>query len=174
MNKVLVLGNAGSGKSTFSKNLGEILNLPIYTLDNLYFRNSWNVFPDREEFKLLVMTIIKEAKWIIDGNYMYTLEDRMINAEVIILLNIPAYLCFFRIIKRWLKYYGKVRPGMIIGCKERIDIKLLVEMFQFYKRKESIIIDKMKFYSTKKNIIFLNSPKQVNEFLQQLKQNIKK
>lgn len=36
MNKIAVIGSGGSGKSTFSRKLGNILNLPVYHLDTMY------------------------------------------------------------------------------------------------------------------------------------------
>jgi len=41
MNKIAVIGSGGSGKSTFSRKLGNILNLPVYHLDTVYWNPGW-------------------------------------------------------------------------------------------------------------------------------------
>ncbi len=39
--KIMVIGSSGSGKSTFSRKLGEILSLPVYHLDLYYWKPGW-------------------------------------------------------------------------------------------------------------------------------------
>lgn len=49
MNRVIIIGPGGAGKSTFSRKLAEITKLPLYNLDNIY----WNENKEhitREEF----------------------------------------------------------------------------------------------------------------------------
>ncbi|WP_338049208.1 hypothetical protein [Paenibacillus wynnii] len=43
MNRVLVLGSAGSGKSTLSQQLGEIFKLPVIHLDKYYWKPIGNL-----------------------------------------------------------------------------------------------------------------------------------
>ena len=38
MKKIIVIGPGGSGKSYFSKELSQILDIPVYHLDNIF----WN------------------------------------------------------------------------------------------------------------------------------------
>jgi len=39
MKKVAVFGNTGAGKSTLSKKLAEITDLPLYTLDKIQYKS---------------------------------------------------------------------------------------------------------------------------------------
>ena len=48
MKKILVIGSGGSGKSTFSRRLGEKLGLPVVHLDQLYWRPGWVETPKVE------------------------------------------------------------------------------------------------------------------------------
>ncbi len=68
MNRIIVIGCPGSGKSTFSRKLHNLIHIPIYHLDMLNWNKdkttvSKSVFVDR------LANVIKTEKWIIDGNY---------------------------------------------------------------------------------------------------------
>ena len=37
MKKIIVIGCPGSGKSTFSRMLNKVINIPVYHLDNMFY-----------------------------------------------------------------------------------------------------------------------------------------
>lgn len=75
MNKVIVIGCPGAGKSTFARKLRDFIGLPLYYLDMLWHRpDKTNI--SREEFDIRLKEILETEKWIIDGNYGRTLETR--------------------------------------------------------------------------------------------------
>ncbi|MNP06465.1 topology modulation protein [compost metagenome] len=47
--KIMTIGSSGSGKSTFSRKLGEELSIPVYHLDAYYWQPGWVETP-REEW----------------------------------------------------------------------------------------------------------------------------
>lgn len=99
MLKIIVIGCPGSGKSTFSKELNKIYNIPLYHLDLI-----WNK-PDKttitkEEFDEKLNDIFRTKEWIIDGNYQRTLEKRIKEANTIILLDYPLEVCLLGAISR--------------------------------------------------------------------------
>ena len=49
MQRILVLGSSGSGKSTFSRQLGSRLGLEVIHLDSCYWQPKW-IEPSREEW----------------------------------------------------------------------------------------------------------------------------
>ena len=60
-----------------------------------------------------------------DGNYSGTMDVRIESAGTIIYLDYPTLKCFWRVVKRIVKYHGKVRPDMPQGCKEKFDFEFL-------------------------------------------------
>ena len=48
MERILIIGGNGSGKTTFSRALAEVLHLPLIHLDTLYWRDNWTPAPDDE------------------------------------------------------------------------------------------------------------------------------
>ena len=41
MKRIMIIGSGGSGKSTFSSKLSEVLGLPLYHLDAYYWKPGW-------------------------------------------------------------------------------------------------------------------------------------
>jgi len=96
MKKIMLIGSGGSGKSTLSKKIGEILNVPVYHLDQIFWKPGWGPTPEKEWDNLL-RELVKKEKWIIDGNYSKTLDIRLKEADTVIFLDMPRYLTIYRI-----------------------------------------------------------------------------
>ena len=92
MNKIIVIGPSGSGKSEFSRKLNKILNIDIYHLDNIFW-NSDKTHITREEFDIKLNDILSKDRWIIDGDYSRTYEIRFMNADTIFYLDYPLDVC---------------------------------------------------------------------------------
>ena len=92
MKRAIVIGSPGAGKSTFSRRLRSMTGLPLYHLDNI-----WHL-PDRttisrEAFDARLGDILATDRWIIDGNYMRTLELRLKYCDAVFLLDYPLKVC---------------------------------------------------------------------------------
>jgi adenylate kinase family enzyme len=66
MQKVAVFGNAGGGKSTLSKQLSEIVGLPLYVLDKLQYQPGGIEVP-HEDYLRSHQLILDQDRWLIDG-----------------------------------------------------------------------------------------------------------
>ena len=66
--KIIVLGCPGSGKSTFSKRLHALTQMPLYHLDQIWWKpDRTNI--SRDEFDERLKEILDQDEWIIDGSY---------------------------------------------------------------------------------------------------------
>ena len=90
--KVLVLGCSGSGKSTFAKQLAERTGLPLFHLDNLWWKAD-RTHISREEFDQKLAEILTEDQWILDGDYSRTYETRIRACDTIFFLDYPEEVC---------------------------------------------------------------------------------
>lgn len=99
MKKVLVLGCAGSGKSTFSSQLGQVTGLPVIHLDSLYWKPNW-IAATEEEWDQTMDELVRLESYIMDGNYSRTLSKRLMDADVVFYFDFPRLLCIYRVIKR--------------------------------------------------------------------------
>lgn len=92
MERVIVIGSPGAGKSTFARQLRDRTGLPLFYLDMI-----WHL-PDRttitrEEFDRKLSDILNTDAWIIDGNYGRTLELRLRSCDTVFLLDYPLDVC---------------------------------------------------------------------------------
>src|SRR6185503_9986356 len=68
MQRVLVIGSGGSGKSTVAAQLGELLNLELHHLDKFFWSPGW-VKPEPDQWIKTVTDLMDRDSWIMDGNY---------------------------------------------------------------------------------------------------------
>ena len=92
MERVIITGCPGGGKSTFARRLRDVSGLPLYYLDRLWHRPDRTTVT-REAFDLRLREILREDRWIIDGNYQRTLELRLAACDTAFLLDLPPEKC---------------------------------------------------------------------------------
>jgi adenylate kinase family enzyme len=128
--RILVLGSPGAGKSTLATALAERTGLPLHHLDQLYWQPGW-IEPDPVEWRATLDHVLDQSRWIIDGNYGGTLGARLARADTVIDLDLPAWRCLARVIGRVRAHRGRVRPDMAAGCPERHSWEFLLYIARF-------------------------------------------
>jgi adenylate kinase family enzyme len=122
MERVLVMGSSGSGKSTFARRLSALTGIPMVSLDALYWRPGW-MPSEAKEFEKRVTEAACQQRWIMDGNYTSSgagdLRRRV--ADAVVWFDLPRTACMVGILTRIATSYGQVRPEMAPGCPEKID-----------------------------------------------------
>ena len=132
MQRVVIIGCGGAGKSTLARQLGEKLNIPVVHLDKLWWKSGW-VESSREEFDAKLAEELAKPQWIMDGNFNRTIPERIARCDTLIYLDFNRFACLMGVLKRVLTTYGKVRPDMGEGCPERIDFEFLKWVWNFNK-----------------------------------------
>ncbi|MBU8598164.1 DNA topology modulation protein [Shouchella clausii] len=170
MNRIVVIGSAGSGKSTLSRKLSERLSLPVIHLDRFYWKPNWTPTPN-EEWDAFLKDAVSQNKWIIDGNYSRTLDMRLNEGDAVIFLDMPRLLCIYRIIKRRLIYHGKTRPDLNEDCPEKLDWAFFVWVWNYKKRSRPKVIQALEQVKERKRVVILKTRKEVQRFLDQVNEN---
>lgn len=134
MERIVIIGCGGAGKSTLARQLGEKLNIPVVHLDKLFWNPGW-VEKSQEEFDVLHEQELAKEKWIMDGNFNRTMPQRIARCDTVIYLDFSRIACLLGVLKRVLTTYGKVRPDMGEGCPERIDFEFLKWVWDYNKNK---------------------------------------
>lgn len=168
MNRILLLGSPGSGKSTLSRRIGSLLNLPVIHLDAYYWKPNWVATPD-DEWAQIVEKLSREERWIIDGNYSRTMDIRLGRADTVILMDTPTWLCIYRVIKRRIMYHKKTRPDLNEGCPEQLDLDFLKWVWKYRKRSRNNTLHKLEQLRHDKQIYIVNNRKQAEALLEKIK-----
>ena len=134
MERILIIGCGGAGKSTLARQLGEKLGLPVVHLDKLWWKPGW-VESSAEEFDEKLAIELEKPQWIMDGNFNRTLPERIARCDTIIYLDFSRTACLYGIFKRLLTNIGKTRPDMGAGCKEKVDWDFVKWVWNFNKHK---------------------------------------
>lgn len=111
--RVLVTGNAGSGKTTFASKLAVKSGLSYIGLDSVVWRPGWRKTSPGER-REAEQSIAAQDSWIVDG-----VSDELLQvADTIVLLDVPRPLCLLRVVWRSLPYLFRSRPGLPERCPE--------------------------------------------------------
>ena len=122
MERLLIIGNAGSGKTTFANQLAAKLGLPLVHLDRIYWCGSWEHL-SRDTFDASLQEELDKPRWIIDGNFNRTIPHRLQYCDTVFFFDLPTFACLSGITKRILTNYGKSRDDMGGNCVEYFDAR---------------------------------------------------
>lgn len=165
MERVILIGCGGAGKSTMARALGEKTGLPVVHLDQIFWRENWQSIP-KEEFDRLLQIELEKPRWIIDGDYGRTLPLRLQYCDTVVFLDYPRLECLLGVIKRILTSYGRSRPDMAPGCRERLDWEFLTWVWNWRKNKRQNILDALA-NAKGVRIIILKNRKEGRKFLEE-------
>ena len=160
MQKIIVIGCPGSGKSTFSRALAEQTGLPLYHLDMLYW-NDDKTTVSRDIFDERLQEILQKDAWIIDGNYARTMEKRLQFCDTVFFLDLSTEVCLESIRAR----IGKPRSDMPWVETEE-DTEFMEYVSAFLKEQRPNILTLLQKYSHL-NIVVFHSREEVDAYLKQ-------
>ncbi|MEP3245645.1 MAG: hypothetical protein ABJN40_02480 [Sneathiella sp.] len=162
MKRIQIIGCSGAGKTTLAADLSAHLNIPWYSLDQLYWNPGW-VLSEPEERTRRLQPVLGEDAWIIEGNYSETMPQRLRLVDTLVFLDLPPRIYIPRVIWRSLKYRGETRPHMPDGCPERFDFEFLHYVITFKSRKRAGLMSLFENFIGNK--VHLTSRKMVADFL---------
>lgn len=146
--KIAVLGYAGSGKTFLSDYISEKKNIPVLHLDSVKWNKEWKPIDDSVVLPQVSEFMTKED-WIIDGYYKYLFYDeRLEQADMIILLLLPRLTCFYRAVMRTKSrrkdgYKNDLNWWFVkftlFGCRNKERRQTYAEIADKYKNKTVIL-----------------------------------
>ncbi len=166
MERIMIIGCGGAGKSTLARQLGEKLNIPVVHLDKIWWQNGWQHISE-EVFDEKLLEEVKKDRWILDGNYNRTMPLRLPHCDTIIYLDFSRWACLLGVAKRVITTYGTVRPDMGEGCPERFDLDFLKWVWNFnreHREKNYRLLNEAEGIET----IVLKNRRAVKRFLESL------
>jgi adenylate kinase family enzyme len=115
----MVVGQPGSGKSTFARRLGAATGLPVVHIDHIHYRSNW-VERGRDEKDRLTREVHARDAWIFEGGHSRTWPERIARADTLVWLDVPVHLRLWRVTLRALYWFGHTRPDLPEGCREQL------------------------------------------------------
>jgi adenylate kinase family enzyme len=170
MQKVIVIGCPGAGKSYFSRRLAEAIGLPLIHLDAIYHQKIWDDNADRkrEQWRANVLELLAGDAWIIDGNYKSTFDIRMPAADTIIFLDYPRWLTLVRAFRRRWEYRNRRRSDMPEEWTERISWDFLAFIWTYRKKERPRVLDLLRAFGTHKDIYIIGRPTDATTLLRRV------
>ena len=163
--KIAIIGNCGSGKSTLGLKLHTLLGIPLYHIDQYFWKPGWQK-SDPAEFAKIHHALCDQNEWIIEGMATRLLEYRIQKADIITFLDVPTYLCLYRIFKRAFICYGKVYFSSAPGCPERgPDREFLKYIWNFNTIKKPEIQTILNKYKNQKKIYIINNKAELHQLI---------
>lgn len=159
MDKVIVIGCPGSGKTTFAVKLNEITGLPLYHLDAVWHKPD-KTHISREAFDSRIKEIFNTDKWIIDGNYNRTIEVRFKQCDTVFLFDLPVEVCLQGAVER----IGKGRYDLP-WLETELDPEFEDSIKTFPETSLPKIYELAEKYKTAKQIIVFKSREEADEYL---------
>jgi len=168
MRRALVIGSGGSGKTTFATRLADATGLPLIHLDSHYWLPNWQKRTD-EEWRSLVRALLAGERWIMDGNYGGTLDERLDACDTVFFLDVPRAECIARVLRRQLASWGRHRPEMPEGCKERLSLEFLAWIWTYPSRRRRAILERLGALKSTKQVYVLHSDSEITNLLDRLR-----
>ena len=159
MQKVIVIGCPGSGKTTFAEKPQKRVELPLYYLDAIWHKPDKTHIP-REEFDARMAEILATDAWIIDGNYGRTLEWRLAACDTVFLFDLPTEVCLEGVISR----IGKRRNEMP-WMETELDLEFKAQIEAFPQKELPTIYALLEKYKADKTVVVFQSRAQADAFL---------
>src|SRR5205814_6595219 len=100
MQRVSVIGNASSGKSTVARALAARIGVPYVELDALHWGPRWSQ-ATADELRARVEPMLSADAWVIDGMYWRKLGGAVLRrADTVIWVDPPFATMFLRLLRR--------------------------------------------------------------------------
>lgn len=162
MNKVIIIGCPGSGKTTFAEKLNKCTGLPLYYLDAIWHKPD-KTHISRENFDKRILEIFNEDKWIIDGNYKRTIETRLQYCDTVFLFDLPTDVCLQGATKR----IGKGRYDLP-WIETELDPEFKQFIVDFPNDTLPYIYELIDKYKEEKQVIIFKTRKDADDFIYNL------
>lgn len=168
MNRVIIFGKPGGGKSTLSRKLSAVIGIKLYALDLIeYHQNGERV--SHEEFSKKHTDLISSETWIIDG--LGTIESfwlRIDAADTLIYVDLPYYVHYWWVTKRLLKSFFVKPEGWPEGSSV---LKGTLESWKYLRLSPKFwtpkLLEKIQSLGKGKSIYRITSVKEINTFVAQ-------
>jgi adenylate kinase family enzyme len=106
----IIASASGNGKTTLGRALAARMDVPFVELDALVHGPNWVETPNHE-LRALVVPVLAEPGWVIDGSYRGKLGTLVLDAaDLIVWLDLPLHVWLPRLVRRTARRYVGLEP----------------------------------------------------------------
>jgi adenylate kinase family enzyme len=98
VDRILVYGVTGSGKTTLAAGIAARTGLPWHAVDELTWEPGWVAVP-LEEQRQRIGAICQSERWILDTAYGQWIEVPLARVDLIVALDYPRWLSLSRLVR---------------------------------------------------------------------------
>ena len=168
--KIMVIGFSGSGKSTISKMISDILNIPVLYLDKVHWLPNWVENDAKTECKIVSNFLKDNDSWVIDGNYSHmSYNERLESADLIIFMNFSRFNCLFSSLYRIYKNRGISWLSIGDFCIENVDFEFLKWILWDSRKKSQTDNYKYVFEKYGDKVIIIKNQREYDDFIDNFK-----
>jgi adenylate kinase family enzyme len=160
---IAVVGCAGAGKTTFARDLGARLDLPVTHLDRLFWQPGWVETGD-DEWRRIQRELVTADAWVLDGNYIKTASLRFPFADTVVFLDFPRWRCLTRVLRRTIT--SMRRDTQAPGCPDKVDWEFLRWIWNFRADTRPRVLTAMAEHGKNAEHVILRTPREVRAFLE--------
>ena len=92
--RTLIIGNSGSGKSTFAGSLGALTHAPVFDLDLIHWKDDgFGAKQDENLARQKVADLAATPRWVVEGVFGWLAEVAIPRATALIWLDVPWDVC---------------------------------------------------------------------------------
>ncbi|WP_456844025.1 toxin [Cellulomonas sp. P5_C6] len=118
LRRLRVVGNTGSGKTTFAARAAAVLRVPHVELDAVFWDADWTKRdPDEARARLRELVGSSSGGWVTDGNWTTGVAGLLDDADAFVWLDFPRRTVMPRVIRRTLRR-GLLRTELWHGNRE--------------------------------------------------------
>jgi len=81
--RILIIGDAGRGKTTFAKFASDKFGIPMFSLDDILWKEKYSMIENRLVAIDKIKNIVVQDSWIVEGTTRYLAEHSFDGAHVI-------------------------------------------------------------------------------------------
>jgi adenylate kinase family enzyme len=165
MTRVMVIGNAGGGKSTMCRALSATHSLPYYAVDKIQWRPNWVPTPE-PEFTRAHEALLSQDRWLIDGYGSWSSVMRRIDvADTIVFVDHPIWIHFWWATKRQIKSIFVGRADGPPGCPMfPVTIPLFRMMWRLHREMRPKLMAAIEERRGSARVIHIRSPRELARF----------
>ena len=163
MQRAIIIGSPGAGKSVFARKLRDASGLPLYYLDRLWHKpDGTNI--SCEEFDEKLQEIMGRESWIIDGNYQRTMDLRLKKCDMVFFLDLAPEVCLEGARAR----IGREREDLP-WMESELDEEFKQQILSFGEKQLPKIYELLEKYREEKTIVIFRSREEADEYINHFK-----